>query len=71
MDATEVYNKVQQAKTLALFYIDYGFVSVGALTDRFDRMFADFPHTLVGIYTRKARLEDIAEDMAWVTGHGH
>lgn len=68
MDATEVYNRVQQAKTLALFYIDYGFVTVGALTDRFDKMFADFPHTLVGVYTRRIKLEEIVEDMEWVVG---
>ncbi len=65
MDANTVYQKVQGLKNLALFYIKGEFVTMGALTDRFDLMARDFPHLLVGVYTRRASVADIEEDMAW------
>lgn len=65
MDANTVYQKVQGLKNLALFYTGAEFLTMGALTDRFDAMVRDFPHLLVGVYTRRASVADIEEDMAW------
>jgi hypothetical protein len=65
MDATEILKKIHALKNAALFYTGAEFLVMGVYTDRFDRMMETGTQMFVGEYTRKAKLADIEEDMAW------